>query len=539
MAALRSICHNLILVFSLYTCSLLITSTASAGGHSHDENPAVQNWLNHGGDLSNRRYANRETKINRRTVSKLSLNWEFYTGDDISATPSIYDGTLYFPSWNGEIYAVQASNGSLVWKKNLHELTGLNATGFSRVNWTVARSTPTVVDDQDLLIVGIYGPAVVIALERSTGNLIWSTLLDTHAAGVITMSGTYHNGSIYIGTSSLEETLSPEECCTFRGSLAKLDAKSGTVLWKTFMLPDNHGQLGSYSGAAIWGSSPSIDVHRKHVYIATGNVYTVPENVSQCQENQNNSTLPTHPDACVEPDNRGNSILALDLDSGDVKWNHHLGGYDVWFRECFLNTSTCQTGPNVDADFGEAPMMLKTCVNGTKRDLVVAVQKSGFAWALDRNNGTLIWSTEAGPGGFTGGGTWGAATDKKKVYTNIANSESRNFTLKPSSNITTWGGWVAMAPENGKILWSTANPSNSTSSGPVSVANGILFAGSTNPRGSIYAMNTENGKILWSYDTGASVFGGMSISDGCIYVGSGYNKHQYTAGTSLFAFCVT
>ena len=76
------------------------------------------------------------------------------------------------------------SNGSLVWEKNLQELTGLNATGFvPMVNWTVSRATPTTAGD--FLIIGIYGPAVVIAVERSTGKLVWSTQLDNHATGII------------------------------------------------------------------------------------------------------------------------------------------------------------------------------------------------------------------------------------------------------------------------------------------------------------------------------------------------------------------
>lgn len=54
---------------------------------------------------------------------------------------------------------------------------------------------------------------------------------------------------------------------------------------------------------------------------------------------------------------------------------------------------TCPPGPNPDADFSEAPMMLSVNTKGTKRDTVVAVQKSGFAWALDRDNGDLIWFT--------------------------------------------------------------------------------------------------------------------------------------------------
>lgn len=142
-----------------------------------------------------------------------------------------------------------------------------------------------------------------------------------------------------------------------------------------------------------------------------------------------------------------------------------------------------------------------------------------------------------------GGGTWGASTDEKKIYTNIANSEAKNFNLAPSNMSTTFGGWVAMDAKNGKIIWSIANPSNSSSNGPVSVANEVVFAGSTNKVGNVYAINARNGGILWSYETGASVYGGMSISNGCMYVGHGYNVSlgfysNFTSGTSLFAFCV-
>ncbi|KAJ7974436.1 Translation factor GUF1-like, mitochondrial [Quillaja saponaria] len=153
----------------------------------------TQNWLNLGGDLYNRRYANKETKISPATVSSLSLNLEFYAGGDITATPAIFDGTLYFPSWNGYIYAVKASNGSLIWRQNLQKLTGFNNTGFIlNANSTVSRSTPAIAGN--LLIVGINGPGAVIALKRSTGKLVWSTKLDNHNRNLITMSGTYYKG---------------------------------------------------------------------------------------------------------------------------------------------------------------------------------------------------------------------------------------------------------------------------------------------------------------------------------------------------------
>ncbi|KAK6928215.1 Pyrrolo-quinoline quinone repeat [Dillenia turbinata] len=438
----------------------------------------ASNWINHGGELHNRRYAAKEYKISPETVSKLQLKWTFYAGKDITATPAIYDGLIYFPSWNGFIYAVKQCDGSLVWKQSLHELTGLNATGFVlNVTGPVSRSTPTIAGE--LLIIGLYGPAIVIALKRETGKLVWLTRLDNHTTAVITMSGTFDNRGFYVGTSSLEEGLGIGECCTFRGSFAKLNARTGAIVWQTFMLPDNNGSIGEYAGAAIWGSSPSIDIKRNQVYIATGNLYSAPERILKCQELENNQTVPTHPDQCVEPDNHSESMLALDLDSGEIEWYKQLGGYDVWFVACNnLFTPDCPPGPNPDADFGEAPMMLSSFINGTKRDLLAAVQKSGFAWVLDRDNGDIIWTTEAGPGSTEGGGIWGAATDERRIYTNIANGDHKNFTLKPTDINTTAGGWVAMDASTGKILWSTANPSNALASGPVTVASNVLFGGS-------------------------------------------------------------
>ncbi|XP_021674387.2 uncharacterized protein LOC110660389 [Hevea brasiliensis] len=521
----------------LWTLSLhATTSRADSFGYWHgkEHNP-TQNWINHGGDIYNRRYANKETKISPQTVFKLRLKWEFFAGKDISATPAIFNATLYFPSWNGYLYALKASDGSLVWKQNLQSLTGLNGLIFNN-NSIISRSTPTIADD--LLIIGIYGPAFIIAVERSTGKLVRSTQLETHPASLITMSGTYYKGAFYVGTSSLEEALSIKQCCTFRGSFLKVDVRTGRILWKTYMLPDNQGKRGEYAGAAIWGSSPSIDISRNHVYIATGNLYSAPLRIRQCQESENNQTRPSNPDKCVEPDNHEDSIPALDLDSGKIKWYKQFGGYDVWFLACNnLSTTNCPPGPNPDADFSEEPMMLSIYANGTKRDIVVAVQKSGFAWALDRSTGELIWSTEAGPGGIGGGGFWGAATDEKRVYTNIANSERKIFTLKPSKAKTIAGGWVAMHAKNGEILCSTGDPSNGTASGPVTIANGVMFGGSTSDRGPIYAINARTGRILWSHDTGASIFGGVSVSDGCVYVGNGYRA--FVAGTSLFAFCIS
>lgn len=198
--------------------------------------------------------------------------------------------------------------------------------------------------------------------------------------------------AFYVGVSSLEVGLPAQLCCTFRGSLVKLDVRTGVILWQTYTLPDNGGRLGGYSGAAIWGSSPSIDVVRGLVFAATGNLYNAPLEVQRCQEQQNNQTTPTGPNRCIGPDVNFNSMLAFDFKTGNIRWSRQLGGYDVFFLVCLIpNNPECPVGPNVDADFGEAPMLLTITRNRRMLDVVVAVQKSGFVWTLNRDNGEIVW----------------------------------------------------------------------------------------------------------------------------------------------------
>lgn len=136
-----------------------------------------------------------------------------------------------------------------------------------------------------------------------------------------------------------------------------------------------------------------MDASRGIVYVVTGNLYTAPPEVTECQDKQNNQTTkPTKPDQCIGSDVRFNSIIAMDIKSGKVIWSQQLGGYDVFYLACLVpNNPDCPPGPNVDADFGEAPMLLTVIANRRLRDIVVAVQKSGLAWALDRDNGEIVW----------------------------------------------------------------------------------------------------------------------------------------------------
>ncbi|TXG55902.1 hypothetical protein EZV62_017215 [Acer yangbiense] len=92
------------------------------------------------------------------------------------------------------------------------------------------------------------------------------------------------------------------------------------------------------------------------------------------------------------------TILALDLESGKIRWYDQLGGYISYMMYGLVHVTIFPPlAAHLDLTrlqiFGEAPMMLSIQVKGIKKDIVVAVQKSGFAWALHCDNGTLVWET--------------------------------------------------------------------------------------------------------------------------------------------------
>jgi hypothetical protein len=118
----------------------------------------------------------------------------------------------------------------LIWSHKISEYNG--------VAGSVSRQSPAVDHDQliigDLLSKQVHDGANLIAVDRETGNLRWKTQVDSHPAAIITGSPVVFDGVVYSGVSSLEETLSLDPsypCCSFRGSVVALNAKTGAMLW--------------------------------------------------------------------------------------------------------------------------------------------------------------------------------------------------------------------------------------------------------------------------------------------------------------------
>jgi polyvinyl alcohol dehydrogenase (cytochrome) len=290
-------------------------------------------------------------------------------------------------------------------------------------------------------------------------------------------------------------------------------------------MPDNGGQTNQYSGGAIW-QPPAIDPKRGLLFIGTGNNYTVPPDVEACQ-----NTTPTA--NCTAANDFFDAALALDLKTGQIKWADKLQSIDTWTVACIRPSGgtnpNCPVPSSPDFDLGgSGPNLIG--------NIVGFGQKSGIFWALNPDNGNIVWSTPVGPGGSLGGIEWGTATDGKRIYVAIGNNDHLPYTLVPSGRQINWGSWSALDVTTGHILWQTADPTAGTiDTGSVSVANGVMYAGSY--AGQMYALDTTNGNILWSFASGGSVIDGPSIVDSVVYWGSGYRNIPPGIGNNkVYAF---
>src|SRR5262249_3991709 len=120
----------------------------------------------------------------------------------------------------------------------------------------------------------VGGGARVIAVDAKTGNPKWITTVETFPTAIVTSSPVINNGVLYVGVASAEESTAAvlgTPCCVSKGSLVAVDISTGKIIWKTYMVPDNGGTTGGYSGGGVWGSTPVIDTKRNSIFVGTGN----------------------------------------------------------------------------------------------------------------------------------------------------------------------------------------------------------------------------------------------------------------------------
>ena len=460
-------------------------------------------------------------------VPRLRLKWAFaYPGATRARSqPSVAAGAVYVGSQDGAVYALDLGTGCAFWAYQAD---------------TEVRSAPSLDDAGETVYFGdIRGN--VYAIRAADGELLWRTLAHDHPDVTLTGSPRLHGDRLYVPLSSKEWASAADPAyprCTFRGGVVAMAAATGEILWTAHSIAEPAREAGvnaigakryAPAGAPVW-NSPTIDVKRNRLYVGTGEAYTSP-------------AAPT-----------SDSVLAFDLDSGELLWSHQSLAGDAWNMSCFIGGGpNCPEEDGPDLDIG-APPMLVARPNG--KDLIVAGQKSGHVFALDPDaNGQLVWKKRIGRGGFAGGVHWGMAAGENRIYAPNADTVfSGRFKgeRKP--------GLFALRPATGETLWFTpasdvCAPEDRPECDPglsaaVTAIPGVVFAGAFD--GHLRAYSADSGKVVWDYDTnrtfetvsGAAAKGGSIESDGPVVVdghvlvNSGYLFGGRMAGNVLLAFAV-
>ena len=496
-------------------------------------------WATAGQNLNDTHDQPAEFQISAANAHALVPKWTVTTSGDVTATPTVYDGMVYAPDLGSNVgptspspgtgstlWAVNAQTGHVAWSHSIADYTGV-AGDESRVS-PAAYGTELISGDGEIFAPNTGG-AHVFAVNRLTGRLLWDTKVDSFLGSIITGSPVVYDGVAYVGISSREEALAEQsgyQCCVFRGAFVALNARTGRILWKTYLVPSNNGNSdvnrpGYYSGNPVWGSTPVIDPARGLLYFGTGNNYTVPPGVC---------TMPDQA-GCAQPvaDDYVDSIMALNLRTGAIAWADRTLSSDSFTLTCHEPGVTC--GP--DYDIGTAPNLFtfRNPATGRTEQLLGAGAKNGIYTAVDPATGKLAWTTQVGPGGTTsatlGGIEWGSAADGRRVYVAEADSGHVSYTLGGSGpyagKTVTGGSWAALDPATGKILWQTPDPQSGVDLGFVSTANGVVYGGSNAGTGdNMYALDAATGRILWRFASGGAVVSGAAIVGGSVYWGSGY-----------------
>jgi len=514
-------------------CTLLPLSVARSGSlWQYLEWPMFgQNWNNTANGLT--------LAVGPGNVGKLKPKWVFKTQGDVSARAAVVGGSVYFPDWGGYLHRVNARTGTAVWSKNLVTDYGLTpASGSVKV---VSRTTPAI--DDDILYLGSQttaSGAYLLAINTKDGSLRWKVQLDPHPLAIDSSSPVVFDDVVYTGVASLEEGVAANPqypCCSFRGSVVALSARTGAVIWRHYTVPPG------YTGGSVWSSSVIPDVFRGQLYITTGNNYATPtgEDFVNCvKERTLTEELVTD---CLSPDDEVDSMVALDLKKGTVRWSHRLWGQDDWNVSCIVGFQSgqgnCPNPQGPDYDFASGANLFTLNTRHGWRTLLGAGQKSGTYTVLDPDTGRLVWATAVGPGSSLGGMEWGSATDGKRIYVAIANLYGI-----PYNNSGTAGSWSALDPQTGKILWQTPDPNGAIDLGPVTVANDVVYVGSMGgapDARNMFGLDARTGQIKWSFAAGGSVNAGASIVNDTLYWGSGYANlgiPGFTGNDKFYAFSV-
>lgn len=493
-------------------------------------------WTSWGGGLTNARFqAAKDAGLDAQAVPRLTLKWAFAFPETstLRSQPAVYRGRVFAGGQDGGLYALEAATGCVHW------VTAVQSQVRSGITVGEIGGNPAIFFSDS--------SGYVYALDANNGKQLWKMRPDDHLASSVTATPVFYQGRLYVGAASREEALAVAPayvCCTFRGSESALDAATGKVLWKRYMIPEvakerpkTKGGAAVYgpSGAGVW-TAPVLDPERDTMYVTTGDNYSDP------------------------PTSLSDAVVAMRMSTGEILWSKQFTAKDAWNSSCQLaGKVNCPDSDGPDFDFASSAILVPL-PNG-RRALLLG-QKSAVVYAVDPDRrGQTLWQSRIGEGGTVGGIEWGSATDGRNLYVALSDIRFR-VERKPDSNDRTYeldpnkgGGLFAFRIDNGERMWQTPppgcgdrRPCSPAQSAAVTAIPGVVWSGAED--GHVRAYSTANGKIIWDYDTareyqtvngvpgrgGAIDVAGPVVAGGMLFAVSGYPARGGLPGNVLLAF---
>ena len=345
-------------------------------------------WRTYGGDLGNTRYSPLD-QINASNFDKLQVAWRFSTANlgprpeyNLEATPLMVGGVVYsVAGTRRDVVALDATNGELLWVHGENEgLRGDDAprrlSGRGLSYWT---------DGREQRILYVTPGYRLIALDAKTGNRIPSfgnagevdlKLQDDQDIDLVTGEVGLHSAPVVAGNTIIVGAAhlaggNPKTKSNVKGYVRGFDIKTGKRLWIFHTIP-KPGEFGydtwekdsaDYTGnTGSWGQmsvDEDLGLAFLPVELPTGDYY-----------------------GGHRPGNGlfGESIVAVDLKTGQRKWHYQLVHHGIW-----------------DWDIPCAPMLVDFTLNGRTVKAVAQPTKQSILYIFDRATGKPIWPIEEKP----------------------------------------------------------------------------------------------------------------------------------------------
>ena len=331
-------------------------------GEELSELPTTR-WITNGGSLWNQRYSPLD-EIDTSNVADLKGVWMTDLGGSglaakysQEAQPIFYNGMLYVPTGEDEVFAVDVETGKIAWRYDAKLEQTINTVCCGWVSRGVALGEGQVFLGQ------LDGK--LVALDQMTGEVTWETQVGRWQEGyTITAAPLYYDGTVITGVSGGEFSI--------RGRVQAYDAKTGKEVWRFNTVP-GPGEFGhdtwpadndawKHGGAPMW-QTPAVDHELGLIYFSTGN--GSPDLDGSNREGDNLFAA---------------SIVALDAKTGEYRWHFQQVHHDIW-----------------DYDAPSPVILFDVEIDGEMRKGLAEAGKTGWLYLLDRETGEPLLPIEEQP----------------------------------------------------------------------------------------------------------------------------------------------